>query len=74
MRIENRELFVTFWDESIEAAVVTLLLGWVGDDPATLVPVVAYNYGINEVRGKFLVNISLTDAHIVAGKMKGPLG
>ena len=55
MRIENRDLFVTFLDEELEVAVVALLIGWVGDDPSTLRPVVAYRFGLNEVEGKFLI-------------------
>ena len=46
VRIENRELLVTFWDPIGKAAKVALLIGWEGDDPSTMAPVVAYDFGI----------------------------
>lgn len=55
MRVENRELFVAFWDDEVGAAVVALLIGWEGDDPSTLLPVVAYRFGIRTVLGGFLL-------------------
>lgn len=73
MRIENRELFATFWDERDRAGVVALVIGWVGDDPATLVPVVAYNYGVEEYHGRYVMFSTIRDAQHAAVNMKGPL-
>ena len=52
MFIERRELYVSFWDESLEAGVYALLIGWIGDDPSTMIPVVAHGFGIEKLEGK----------------------
>lgn len=62
MRIENRELYVSFWDEDSEAGVFALLVGWSDN----LEPVVAYNFGLQMVAGRYQVFGNARDAERAA--------
>lgn len=68
MRIESRELFVSFWDEEYSQGVYGFLVGWTDE----LLPAVAYNYGIRTVTGPFEVALNLRDAIASARQMKRP--
>lgn len=71
MRIENRLLFITFWDDEHDAGVYALLIGWAGNSLTR--PVVAYNYGLHEVPGAFEVWTDLEVASIAAQSLRGPV-
>jgi hypothetical protein len=58
VKIENRELFVSFWDDENSQGVYGLLIAWTDE----LLPVVAYNYGLHTVTGPFEVALNLLDA------------
>ncbi len=73
MRIENRELFVIFWDTDAHAGVVALLIGWQGDDPSFMRPVIAYNYGVEVLHEPFELAIDVLMAGQAARAMTGPV-
>lgn len=68
MRIENRELYVSFWDEEYQCGVYSLLIGW-NDD---LHPVVAYNFGLRTITTGFEVATNLVDGRRNATDLRGP--
>lgn len=68
MRVENRELYVSFWDTAQEAGVYALLVGW-NDE---LRPLVAYSFGVHLVETPFEVFGTARDAERSATYMREP--
>lgn len=68
MHIERRELYVSFWYERLGGGVHALLIGW--DDG--LHPMVAYDFGIYQVTGRFQVHTDAEDARLTANRRSEP--